>query len=251
MIFFFKKKPLVLNCVTNRHDVITFAPIQKASKFYPEWWKRLSKSNYDAEASVKFRTMKTCVGMRDLFQYGMMIPMWSDLIIDVGEVGNHAYKYQYSDQRSQVDSDHGAHQRGDFAPVDNYQHIKLNSPWLFSCDEAVPFMWSEPTWNIENLTHCRVLPAVVDYKYQTFTNINLILPRKLNEVSSFMLSHGHPLVQLTPLTERELKINVIEDNAFFTRLQERSSLVTFNNAHKKRKDILESDCPFKHGDKND
>ena len=66
-----------------------------------------------------------------------------------------------------------------------------------------------------------------------------------------MLSHGHPLVQLTPLAERELKINLIEDNTFFTRLQERSSLITFNNAHKKRKDILENDCPFKHGDKND
>jgi len=244
MIFFFKKKPLVLNCVTDRHDVMTYAPIQKTSKFFPDWWKRLPKSIDDAGAGVGFRTMKTCAGMRDLFQHGIIIPMWSDAVISVGKIGEQAYKYQFSDKRSIISADHSAHQRGDFAPADAYQHIKVDSPWLFSCEEAVPLIWTEPTWNMgEHLTQYRVLPAVVDYKYQTSTNINLIASRKLNEVSTFMIPHGQPLVQLTPLTERELKINLVEDDAMFRRLNERSSIIAFINTHDKRKTILEGKCP--------
>jgi hypothetical protein len=243
MNFFFRKKPLVLNCVTDRPEVATYAPIKKASAFYPDWWKRLPKELPGVSEASSLGTMKGCVGMRDLYQYGLMLPMWSDLLIEVGAVGNHAYKFQYSDLTSRA-GHHGGEQRGTFAPEDDYQHIKLVSPWLFSCDEDVPFVWTEPTWDMESLMPHRILPAVTDFKYQKTTNVNFLVPRKPSEITSFTIPFGHPLVQITPLTDRELKINVVEDVAVFKRLQALSSLITFKNLHAKRKEILEGTCPF-------
>ena len=239
-MFLFKKKKLVVNCFTNRQEVASYAPIKHAHAFYPEWWKSLPKTMPTHNGTIQSATMKTCAGMRDLYQQGLMLPMWCDLNMDVGEVGNVSFRYQYADEKSIVET-HIAEQRGGFANENLYQHVKLLSPWRLTCDEEIPFMWVEPTWNMQDLTQYRVLPGVTEFKYQHATHINMMFPRKPQEVSTVLIPFGTPLVQMVPVTEREIDIRVIEDAQMFTRLI--AGRLTFVNRYKTVKEIDKARCP--------
>lgn len=240
-MIFFKKKKLVLNCVTNRHDVATHSPIAKAHAFYPEWWKDLPKSIAVPDSTLSAPTMKSCAGMRDLYQYGLMMPMWCDLNIDVGAIGEPKFRHQFADRQSTLLS-HPPEQRGTFAEDSRYQHVKLDAPWRFQCDEEVPFIWSEPVWNMEDLIQYRVLPGIIEHKYQHAVNINLLIVRKPVEIASALIPFGAPLVHIVPLTERELVVNVIEDPRLFEKLYKPA--VSFSNSYKKSRSAIESQCPF-------
>jgi len=240
MIFFFKKKKLVLNCVTDRQDVATYAPIKHAHAFYPDWWKTLPKTYQVPDVAADIATMKLCVGMRDLFQHGFIMPMWSDLNVDIGEIGTDYYRYQFADTSSVI-QEHPAQQRVGFADNNLYQHLKIASPWRLQCEEDVPFIWLEPTWNKQNLTQYTFLPAVLEYKYQHATHINLLFTRNVQGTSRVTFSFREPLVHVTPITERELDIRVIEDANLYRRLAPLRS--SFVNDYKIKKDMQKQKCP--------
>lgn len=242
MNFFFKKKPLVLNCVTNRRDVMTFAPIQKASKFYPEWWKQLPKTYLVPNINMEATTMKSCVGMRDLFQHGLIIPLWSDFVIDIGEIGVNESMVNFSDGMTSA-IPHQQQQRGEYAPDNLFQHLKINSPWLLQCEEEVPFMWLEPTWNMVDIKNYKVLPAVIEYKYQYGTHINLIFTREQIKKKVF-IPFSTPMAHIVPISERPLKINLIEDAVLHNKLCSEQTHVTFSNTYTNRKNVKQAACPF-------
>ena len=243
-MFIFKKKKLVVHCFTDRQQAATYAPIKLAHAFYPDWWKRLSKTFPINRGTIQGPTMKTCAGLRDLFQKGMILPMWCDLNIDVGGVGDTSFQYQFADSLSTI-TPHPAGQRGEFAPEGMYQHLKLISPWRFQCDEEIDFLWSEPVWNMQDLMQYRVLPGVLEYKHQHTTHINMLVPRKTGGVSTVLIPFNQPLVHIVPLTERELDIRVVEDAQKFKRLD--GAQTAFINSYKLAKEIKKTQCPLGYG----
>lgn len=244
-MFLFKKKKLVINCFTDRQDVATYAPIKPAHVFYPDWWKRLPKTIPAPERIVDAASMKYCIGMRDLYQHGIILPMWCDFSMDIGAVGDTSYRYRFADQQSSVQV-HAPDQRGDFATEDLYQHLKIQSPWRLQCDEDVPFVWMEPTWNMDDLFQYKVLPSVVEFKYQHASHINMLAPRKKQEMSNLLIPFNTPLVQIMPLAERELDVRVIEDPKMFNRLF--IARVSFVNSYKYTRAIDKRRCPAGFGD---
>lgn len=250
--FNFKKKKIVLRCVTNRLDVASVAPVTHANKCFPDWWKALPKQRRD-KTNRLVTTLKTCYGLTNHYSRGVIIPMWCDLEIELGPNADE-YRYQYSDLKSTA-LVHSTSQRGSYLDPSLYQHLKLDSPWRFYCDEKVDFIFQEPTWSMDNLNNYRILPGTVDFRYQHATNINMMLPRDINNIKSFIIPLGQPLIHIIPCDNREIKLEIVSDPDEYRYLENKEGQgLTFVNRYLNRRRLeekheAESKCPFGFGKK--
>lgn len=203
MIFLIKKRKLVLDMFTCQQQVFDLAKPKAASQFFPEWWKEL-KIQIPNTHVVPQPTMRRCMGFVDHYKHGIIVPMWSDFRIEVGEIGTQYHYALCSDGYTPV-VQHPTGQRGSFAPPDKYCNMKLESPWAFRCKDDVYFKWEQPTWNMQSLSAYVVLPATVEFVHQHSVNVHLMFPRTtIKDVRQ--IDFGTPIVHVTPLTERELDL---------------------------------------------
>lgn len=214
MFFKFIKNKIVLDCFTCRADVFQYSKITEASQYIPNWWKNLPKpevsfKNFDKN---QVSNMRHCVGFIELFKNSFVIPMWSDLLLQIGREGTNEYRWQYADRVSSL-TIHPAHQRGTYLDELKYQHFKLGSPWVLKTNRYVKFCWSGAVWNMDKPEQIIWLPAVDDYYYQTSTTINFMCKRE-KELTEIIIPFKQPLVYLTPMTERKviLKTHLVSEN---------------------------------------
>ena len=127
MFFFFKKPTITLDCFTTQSNVYHGAPIEKATKFFPEWWKNIPNHTYDESGFYEMMNMKRCSGFIDYYKKGIMIPMWSDFAIDIKPLPSQQYRWQFSDGITEAEI-HNSFQRGDYLQPPKYCHVKINTP---------------------------------------------------------------------------------------------------------------------------
>jgi hypothetical protein len=246
MLFKFPKKKLVIDCFTSDELVLQTSPITNAIRHIPEWWKNLPPT-YNIDF-YKNATMKSCIGMLDYYKKSIALPLWSDLAI---EVKGKDYKWQFSDQNSMAHIHQLDKQAAGFVP--NHGHLKLEPPWMIKTKEQISWVWSQPLYSYpEELLDIKLVPACVDISVTMKPNINIIFPLNQNRV--YELKFGQPLVHLTPMTDRDIKVvRHLVDQQEFNRLNNMQSRVTFSKtyftaANRKKKF---SDCPYhKELDKN-
>ena len=61
--FLKNSRPVVFHCYTTSVEAMKYAPIQRSSKFIPEWWKELAKNK-----NLFDSTMANCVGFKYLYE---------------------------------------------------------------------------------------------------------------------------------------------------------------------------------------
>lgn len=188
--FLKNRRPVVVNCYTTDKRAYDYASIAPAFKYTPKWFKQLPKDS-------QLKNMRQCFGFLDLFKRSFVIPMWCDLDVDMNENG--AFNWQFHDGQSEADV-HGARQFSGWVDGSSHYHMKIVSPWTFTCDEDVYFHWTQATWGLNDLFDFVSPPAVVEYKHQTSTHINILMNAKRKKL---FIAHGTPLVMITPLTERK------------------------------------------------
>lgn len=245
-MIFFKKKPVVLKCYTDRADVYNYFPVVKASKTIPEWFKNLPRPKYTGlKKTENIRNLKECIGFTNYFAKGFMLPLWSDLALEIGEKGTDRYRYQYSDQRSEIIV-HPGHTTGNTFSDLEYQEIKLSSPWLFQCTESIEFMCLQPEWFLDKIFPVHIVAGVMDFTTNVATNINAYIKRTEEEQNIF-LQAGTPIYHFIPLTEKKVQLEVhLVTTEKFQNLNLSNSPVTFRRHHAKKHKILkEKKCPFK------
>jgi hypothetical protein len=248
-MFFIKQKSLVLDCFTHDAAAHELAPIAPLNSAVPDWWKALP--NIDVNVFRPNVNMRKCVGFTSVFKNGFVIPMWSDLHIEVGPTGSNEYVWQYSDGRSNLVA-HSADQWGGFVSSGNYQHVKLSVPWRFRTNKACSFSWMPATWSGVGLNHLKgvhVLPAIIDFFYQNTSNVNVLLERN-NLTTFYRLPLFQPLVYGIPHTESKLKIKThivsLEEYEKISRSSGVSS--SFSGGYYKAKKLrLSKKCPFSRG----
>jgi len=240
----FFKKSVVLNCYTSHSGIFTYAPIKTASNFFPNWWKQLPKT-YDSEKVIHpVSTMKQCIGFIDLYKHGFIIPMWSDVIFEIGKQGTTDYRYHFSDDHSRAIY-HDANQRGTAYPELDFQHLKIDSPWIFTCDEPIDFLMTDVVWNKDDPSVMSVMPGVINFKYQCGTNINTIWKRT-SETTRHTIEFNTPICHLIPLTDRKivLKLHLVSPEEY-GRISGVSRRTKFFGKYRANKRILqETKCPF-------
>ena len=144
MIFLIKKRKLVLDLFTHRQMIFDAAKPKHAPHFYPEWWKKVKTEQQIGNELFPTATIRRCMGFVDHYKHGFIIPMWSDLRVELGPVGDPFFRAQFSDSTTTINS-HPAELRGSYLPDTHYQHLKLHTPWAAKCKEDVYFKWEQPT----------------------------------------------------------------------------------------------------------
>ena len=241
MLFKFPKKKIVLDCFTTEHYVAEYAPIVPAMKLIPVWWKELPNS-YPLNTKVgRQGTMRNCVGMVDYYKNSIAIPAWSELEIKIFDNGT--YVWQFADLKTSAVVHDIKKQATSF--LNNYGHLKINSPWAFKTKENISWVWTAPTYNYSDTCEIISLPAVVNYHYQNTTAINLLFP--LSQEKLILIPHKRPLALITPMSDR--KVEIVRHVISKEEMEKISNKQTSISFIRKYSEIIKSqeffkDCPF-------
>lgn len=236
MNFFFKQSKIVIDCLTTNINAFDYFPIQKSASFYPNWWKNLPKYNNVQHANgleINKSTMKGCDGLLSLYSQGFMIPIWSDLVIETQGTN---YRYQFADETSIIGHHDLQQMSQEFS---NFVHVKIQSPWRLKENKGIKFAFIQPSYNqVKTLLDWQVLPGVVDFKYQSATNINLICAKGRR----FEIAAGLPMAQLIPLSEKEidLRLHMVDFNDVEHKRMLNNHYPFFVGSHRKLKKILDN-----------
>ncbi len=202
-----------MDVFTSRAEIYNFAQINKAINYLPTWWKNLSKrevsfENYDTQNQ---RSMKHCIGFIDYFKKSYVIPMWSDLNLQIGKEGTAEHRWQFADESSSI-TVHAANQRGTYLEQKKYQHFKIENPWVSKTNKLVYFSWSGAVWNLDEPEKIIFFPAVIEFYNQSSASINIACKRQ-NQTQEIFIPFGQPLVHIIPITEKEvvLKTHLVSD----------------------------------------
>lgn len=235
-------KPVIVDMYTDKAYVHEYASPAPASEFYPQWWKKLDKTVQDGV--IEYPTMTSCEGFVAQYRNGLVIPLWSDLVMEFAPRGTSGCRWHFADRQTEAKV-HPEAQRGSYLPETEYQHVKLDAPWVFTCNEDISFQWVQPMWNFERPEEVLIPPGIVNFKYQHGVNINMFVKRE-PDVRVVKLDHGQPMVLLTPLTER----NVVYRTHLVTaeemeKLNSLRSSIKFVGTYRRIKNLIQSGrCPF-------
>lgn len=237
------KKPLVLKFYTTNKGVFESAKPKPAGNFLPDWWKKLPKEtrevkNFELLQLNMHANMRGCVGMKLMYQHGIVIPLWCDLYFEIGKIGETEFQFAAADRDTNVEL-HPPTQHNAYWDNSLYQHIKIISPWRVVCDEVVPFLFIDPYWHRNTQNRYSIPPGIVEYKYQYVTNVNMFFNRS-TESYSLLLKHGEPLVQLIPLVDRLIKTEThLVSQEEFNRISNYKP--SFSNAYKYNRIAIEKE----------
>lgn len=235
MMFFFKKKKIVLDCFTDSKFILDNFPITKSENYYPSWWKNLPKEYKEGDNFWPTSTMKRCRGIIDFYANTYTIPLWSDLMISIENKNIKSFRWQFADNTCGANV-HATDQRGEWLK-DTHGHLKLHSPWQIKCKEDIKFSWISDVYNLNNDWPISILPGTVDFKYNSSTNVNLLLEYPEIYKKEFLIPAGHPIVMLRACSERQvvLKFHYVKTSEIETM----KTVPVFTNFYKFKKQ-----CPF-------
>jgi hypothetical protein len=244
-MFFFKKKKIVVDAFTKISGIKDLYPIAESSKFLPDWWRTMPSSYSETDQygiTVEHSTIKRCDGFTGFYRKGFIIPMWIDAAIKTTAQGQWAYRLASNDPETKID----AHSKPEFGEAfNNLIHLKIHSPWLLSEKTGCQFYFSSPFWNqIESLGRYHTPPGIVNYKHQSSTHINLLFPKKDNEM---VISAGTPMIHIAPLTDKEVEFRCqLVSSEEFNQIYLKNYMGNFLGSYKKNKKLRESTgkCPM-------
>ncbi len=255
--FFIKEKEIVLECFTYLNHAYDYAKIDYAHKYVPDWWK---KTPGQLPELTKGATIKHCTGLIDYYKKGIVIPSWFEFELSVAPIGGFP-EWEWRSSNSDLDTSHSHVQLQFMGFAGQHGHnIKIVSPWALRTKEEVYFTWTEPLWNMVDYKNTiKILPAVVNYKYNHASEINLFIEQK-DFPQRCTIPALNPLVIMHPLTERPIKLvhhNVTKDE--YARLFGIDKMIMRDTSHdssqiynRKKKlhqkiEERESGCPFRPG----
>jgi len=248
--FIIKPSSIVIDTFTYIEEVHDLYAPDLASRFVPKWWKDLA-TNYQANLQfpqVEFATAKKCIGIIETYKNGFILPLWSDLAINVMSTGDdRRYSYMFADQESTANH-HNPEQFGNFVDPSKLQHLKLGSPWKFKEKSGVTFSLNQPTWNLQNhIVDFTIIPGLSDFKYQNSTNIQMLLHYPpSNTTKHLLIEAGTPMYHIIPMSDKKVTIkkHLVSREEWDSM---GNALIKFSGSYKARKDKMndsESKCPF-------
>lgn len=204
MLLKFKQSKITVDCFTHDRGAFEAYKIRKSIYYYPEAIKNMESSfeGVDRPTNIKINisTIKKCMGLNNLYKHGAIIPLWADLTAQPVDFihGNAAIGLMSNDTMVE------GHQPAQYAGLmSEYINIKMRGVWHLVEPSGINFVWQAATWNLDNQNKDFIVPpAVIDYKWNSATNVNLFVRKDL---SSFKLLAGTPIVQIIPLTEKQVE----------------------------------------------
>ena len=191
MFSFFRKSIIDVDCFISNPTVYENFRIDKAIKFYPVDFKTIPKTlhfkaNTDPNSKLVLDvpSIKQCNGVIDLFSRGFILPAWMKFDIETTESGK-CYIASPSGQPQGTGMENFA--RVMYGPnlYRDYAQVKFKSPWIMKEKTGVKFTWNMCDWHrTDNASNVRIMSAVVDFKYQLATHVNMFIKNPLSPLTS-------------------------------------------------------------------
>lgn len=216
------KKKIKLDCYTHIPGLIKMQPLKTAAR-PPSWWSKIKSlyKVYDSKKGMHLKapTVKTCPGVVEYIRKPININLWTDLNIIVSPDGRikAAGPFNTIEGIDMVEVHDTKQYHEDL--YGKAVVVKLVTPWTVKTNEETNFLLAEAHYSPElrNLG-IKVIPGVLNFKYQHSLNVFLVLPVKEKEYE-IELKYDTPLMSVFPMTEREVEINMHEvDGAFMNRM---------------------------------
>lgn len=247
-MFFIKKSEVIFDTFTSNEQAYKYYSIQKASEFFPSSIKT-APSKYLDYTKFEQSTLKRCVGVLEYYKHGFILPLWTDIEFKFNESVKGVYNWRAA---SNIElASHNPQQWDFYTEKDKVTHIKITSPWSFKCKEDIRFLWQRPYWNFNPFENHSFPSAIIEYKYQRATELNLFLDVNSDNI---FLKANTPMAHIIPLTDKQIVIkNHLVSEEEYKKISNFNRKSTFANAYydNKKNEIeyekKQKKCPFGFG----
>jgi len=246
MFGIFKRSTIELHFYTDNKMVYDCFPIRPASEYFPQWWRDLPKYPKIPDWNTP-STMKGCNGILDLHKNSFVIPLWCELML----------KREYVDDRPDIklmfandsftSQCHPNFQFTGLLDHDRWSIHKLMNPWVIQCQENLRLLSHDCSYHRGVVFGDVVFfPGISDPYMEPELNPFLAVKHDMPDT---VMPAGMPLIYLTPVTDRRVKIfchyDPIKHNT------ERSGFFSFYNKGSKKNRQMQlsknKHCPFQIG----
>ena len=216
LLFFWKKKKVVLDCFTPYAIYATDNPPAKPSSFIPDWWRRLPSSidmSSPSGVTIQMPTMRNCTGFMDLHRYGVMIPLWCDINVKIANGKFAWHSASQFDNHSHVATHPEWHYGGHYKEL---VHFKFVPPWRFREKTGVRFGLAGYPWVFaDKFPNIHVLNGVAEFRSQPTAQFNCFAVKRESEYQ-YNFEAGTPLLHLLPLTTLDVvpRVHVVSESEF-------------------------------------
>jgi hypothetical protein len=247
-MFFFKRKTIVIDCLTSDIGIYTNNKIETSNNYMPDWWKSYPRTRVNITntgLTHDFATIKRCDGIIEYYKNSITLPLWSDLIIETRKDGGWAYKFA-ADAGAM-----GAHVEDQFSGLlDNHFVMKMETPWIFVEKTGINFFMMHPTWNsINTIDTLHIPPGMLNFKEQHGVSINLFL-KKVDR--KYELPHKYSMAHLIPITENKIEVrnHLVDQKEYDNKCKMSNYKTSFIGSYKSRMKNAKDEpkkCPFGFG----
>lgn len=177
-----------LNWIADRH------PILPAKKAPPKWWKSIHRESnmHDLSASGN---IKTCPAIRDIVNYGYILPSWSWLQFHRTEedifwqMGNGPQPAIEGHSQGQIDG-------SPLQSLPNGGAFKLLSPWRFETPPGWGLIFNDPFWHYEDRP-IKFLSGLVRTDAYNQINFPFEINRPMEVGEVLQIVEGTPLIHIS------------------------------------------------------
>jgi len=232
----FKRSTITVDAFTYHPGIHQYYPITEARHNFPDWWKSLPKTAVARAKNgmhVPIGTARTCPGILTHYTTGLIVPLWSDLIIQTTRDGGFLHEYSANTFMPQITP------HGEPALTDLFVALKIATPWMLKEKTGVNFYLNTPYYNdLHKINRVSTTPGILNFKDQNTLNLSILMDKVDNTI---MFNAGEPVIHLIPLSDKKVKVkcHLVSreeyDNIYLTHY--RSSFINTYVKQKKR-------CPF-------
>lgn len=214
MFFFFRKPTVTIDAFVRDEYAFAneYAPIDKASKFLPQWFRELetlnkktvlSKPNFNFSQNVK-----SCPGIFNSLSKGFIVPLWCDFFLqwDMEKLYG-----KFSDNLTSIKS-HNPAQLGNF--TNNHWIFKIESPWHLKFSKPTKLIFMPLDYHLGIDYHIKTAYGIQN----TNTSLNALQthqfcflersPTARKEITNFRT----PIVHFIPFDDYDYKIKCHVDS---------------------------------------
>lgn len=202
-----------------RSDQIDSLPkIQPASRFVPEWYKKISNYSHpnadcklgkynDRGNLVSNLSIKKCTPVRDAILSGYIIPLWADIAVH-HNINQKITSFAWQAHPDQMEMDYHKREQFTETPIENFclpddNVWKFISPWYIKTPPGYSCMITSPFYHYADF---EILPGIVDTDKHHIINY----PFKFNgKEGQYTIPAGLPLVQITPFKRTDWESEIV------------------------------------------
>ena len=203
-----KEKPPKIKFIPKLKGLKELVPIVPAKEFLPKWWKNINFNEgvtMIGNTPVNNGTVKRCPGIIDFLNQGWVVPLWSDLYLNVK--GNESISFEFSDKNYEA-TIHKHQQLLDYVPThiqEEYKWVlKLHSPWFletppgYSIYEMNPYYYFVKEFDTASgLTDSDIYHSINPFLF-------------LKKDGEFIIKRGTPVSVIIPIKRVKIE-GVVED----------------------------------------